>query len=263
MREFSRVTFTTEYGENSPYTAVLKGEIWKRNPEVQWADISNRVIPNDILAAAYLLRTAAFHFPAGTIHLVAVNLNLSEYPQLLVAHHRDQFFVAADNGVFSILFQDENPLIYTVNQQQTLSDHPFPESVLFPDVVENLLSQKDWNEWTRPGEMKTIRKHLTPIAENNQLKGSILFIDGYQNVITDITRKEFDPMAAKWKNFEILYRRRNGISKISQGYSTGKQGDILALFNSFGYLELAIRDGNAQSLLGLKVGGTILIEFND
>lgn len=263
MREFSRVTFTTEYGENSPYAAVLKGEIWKRTPDVQWVDISNQVIPNDILAAAYLLRTTALHFPPGTIHLVAVDVNLSTYKQLLIAHYRDQFFVSADNGIFSILFQDEKPVIYAVNQDETLAHHPFPESVLFPIVVENLLLKRDWNTWTSQGEMKTIRKHLTPVAEHNQLKGSILFIDGYQNVITDITEKEFNPMVAKWKKFEILYRRRNGITKISQGYNSEKQGDILALFNSFGYLELAIRDGNAQSLLGLKVGGTILIEFND
>jgi S-adenosyl-L-methionine hydrolase (adenosine-forming) len=51
------------------------------------------------------------------------------------------------------------------------------------------------------------------------------------------------------------------IRKIHTSYSDVDSGDIVALFGSTGFLEIAINQGNAASLLGIGVDDYIRIEF--
>lgn len=263
MPDFSIVSFITEYGDNSPYSAVIKGTIWKKHPNLQMVDITQKVKPNDILCASYLMKTAGVNFPDQTIHLVGVDFNPDKYSQVLVTRYQGGYVVGADNGIFSMLFENENQEVFQIKGVDAYAGHPFPEAELFPFAVDQLLTQGIHESWTAPSEIKTIRKLLTPQIDDNKIRGSILFIDGYQNAVTDITRSDFEQLANRWSKFEIFYRRNSGITRISEGYSQEKPGEVIALFNHFGYLELAIRDGKAHGLLGIDVGKPIMIEFHD
>ena len=66
-----------------------------------------------------------------------------------------------------------------------------------------------------------------------------------------ITRKQFEEQR-KGRAFKIVFKRDEVIDKLSNNYSDVPKSDKLAFFNSAGYLEIAINNGNAAGLFGLQ-----------
>lgn len=263
MSDFPIVTFTTEYGDKSPYTGALKGLLLQTSPRLNIQEISNAIRPNDILTAAYLVRTACSSFPKGSIHLIGVDFNPVKYPQILIIRSDGMYYVMVDNGLASLVFKGKPCEVFALKQDAIAYSEVFPEASFFPYITGRLLNKEPLDDYTNPSEIITVRDTLSPRISEAGIKGTIVFVDGYENVITDIQRSDFEPLRQRFNGFSILYRRKNGITKISGNYEAEKSGDLLAVFNHFGYLELAIREGNAKSLLGLETGGSILIEFYD
>lgn len=83
------------------------------------------------------------------------------------------------------------------------------------------------------------------------MEGQIIFVDRFENVVVNITRTEFEEQR-KGRNFKIVFRRDEVIDTISNTYADVNEGDKVALFNSAGYLEIAINKGNAAGLFGLR-----------
>ena len=96
-----------------------------------------------------------------------------------------------------------------------------------------------------------IKEPLLPNFGNNWLDGQIVFIDNFENVIVNITKREFEEHR-KGRTFKIVFKRDEIIEKISTTYADVAEGEKLALFNSAGYLEIAINKGNAAGLFGLQ-----------
>ena len=95
------------------------------------------------------------------------------------------------------------------------------------------------------------KNHLRPVFGDNWIEGQIIFIDHFENVIVNITREEFEERR-KGRSFRIVFKRDEVIDKISESYADVSEGEKLALFNSAGYLEIAIQKGNAAGLFGLQ-----------
>jgi S-adenosylmethionine hydrolase len=95
------------------------------------------------------------------------------------------------------------------------------------------------------------KNHLRPMLDNNWIEGQIIFIDNFENVIVNITREQFEEQR-KGRSFRIVFKRDEVIDRISESYADVHEGEKLALFNSAGYLEIAINKGNAAGLFGLK-----------
>lgn len=95
------------------------------------------------------------------------------------------------------------------------------------------------------------KRHLRPTLDNNNIEGQIIFIDSFENVIVNITREQFETQR-QGRNFRIVFTRGEFIDRISETYADVAEGEKVALFNSAGYLEIAINKGNAAGLFGLK-----------
>ena len=92
---------------------------------------------------------------------------------------------------------------------------------------------------------------LRPTLGDTWIDGQIIFIDNFENVVINITHEEFEKQR-KGRHFKIVFKREEVIERISESYADVPEGEKLALFNSAGYLEIAINKGNAAGLLGLK-----------
>jgi S-adenosylmethionine hydrolase len=101
------------------------------------------------------------------------------------------------------------------------------------------------------------------IAEEKLIRGMVIYIDHYGNVLTNIDQNMFRKVN-KYRSFSIQLRRAEyEISAISKAYSDVPPGEKLALFNTLGLMEISINQGNASKLLGIKQSDTIRIEFYD
>ena len=257
------ITITSEYGSQSPYLPIIKGVLLSGNPELNLIDISHAISPFDIFSASYVTGKSFPAFPPGSIHMIFVDVNLPKYRRVLLAESDGHVLIASDNGIFSLMFRGREYSCYSieVNKEELLNS--FPEKKIFSRIAIELASGKKPGELGKPETNMLKREMFTPIVQNNHLKGTILYVDGYQNLITDISRKIFDVVASQHKSFEILYRRKTGITSISTHYEDVEGGELLALFNSEGLLEIAINGGNAKDLAGMKAGGQVIIEFYD
>jgi len=101
---------------------------------------------------------------------------------------------------------------------------------------------------------------LKPVFNNDIIKGHVMYIDSYENIITNVSQSFFKE-ARKNRMFNIIFRSYE-INKISRSYTDVAPGEIVALFDSSSYLEIAMNQGNAAGLLGLGIKDMIRIEFS-
>lgn len=260
------VTLTTDLGNRDYYVAAVKAAILGSAPAVQVVDITHHVAPFSIYDAAYHIRSVFMDFPVGTVHIIGINSELKSDQPHVVVHYMGHYFISADNGIFSLLFDSDPEDIYEIDLPQG-DAWSFPLRGVFA-VAAAHLAKGGTPEFLgrRIGTLKKTQPN-TPLIEQNVLKGSVIHVDHYGNVITNITRKIFDS-AKRQRKFSISFKRSGySITKISEYYTEVVEGERLAMWASNGHLIIAINGGvtghggSAASLFGLKPGDIIRIEF--
>src|SRR5579862_7665630 len=106
------ITFTSDLGLQDHYVAVVKGKIATECNGVQVIDISHSIMPFSIGHAGFLVKNSYRHFPPSTIHMICVNNEAYKDNNYLLAEHNDHYFLAGDNGVFSVIFDGKPDKIY-------------------------------------------------------------------------------------------------------------------------------------------------------
>ena len=254
------ITLTTDLGYKDFYQAALKGSILSLLPNANIVDISHAISAFNIPQAAFILRNAFHYFPAGTIHLIGIDSVFNEKTRYLALKYKDHYFVGSDNGIFSLLFEEEPSEIVELNIMQDLKYLNFPLSDIFPKAVSHL---------AKGGRLKDIgitvsgvedRMTLQPVIERDIIRGSVIYIDSFQNIITNINKEIFTQVQLN-RDFTLYFKRNESITQLSWHYNEVPEGEKLCLFGISNHLEIAINKGNASGLLGLHLGDIVRIEF--
>jgi len=257
------ITITSDWNKVDYYAAALKGRILNSCPSAQIVDISHRVKSFNTAQAAYLVRNAYRNFPEGTIHIIAVNSEPGSAGQLLAAKLSGQYFLCADNGILGLLGDPEPDLVIRLDRKWEGTESSFIALTVFTKVACSLAEGTALSELGSPADSYDRQVPLRPALEKNVITGSVIHVDSYQNSITNISRELFE-RAGRGRAFVIyLQSRHYTLEKINTRYQESPEGEILALFNAAGLLEIAIRNGNAAGLLNLKINATIRIEFKE
>ena len=103
------VTFTSDFGLNDYYVALIKGSMLSENPSLNIIDISHNINNYDIVQAAFILKNAFESFPKGTIHIVGVDSELSDENKHIALEIDNHFFVCPDNGLISMIASEIQP----------------------------------------------------------------------------------------------------------------------------------------------------------
>ena len=273
----SIITLTTDFGIKDFHVSKIKGllNIELDNPKI--IDISHEISPFNIIEGAYVIKNAYQNFPRGSIHIINIDAEKNPDQSHLVVHMDEHFFICADNGITSLISNNIKPNdVYEIN----ISDS-FNLSTIdtFVTVASHIY---------RGGHLNLIGKPIEKIKElidlkiieksKNELLCSVIYIDNYGNVITNVTKDFFDKFSLS-RNFTINARNVK-FNKIFNSYSEAidfskekkyreEDGKKIALFNSSGHLELSIyksnpvTSGGANSLFGLSYGDNISIVFDN
>ena len=273
----SIITLTTDYGLKDHFVGALKGKILSEYSEAKIIDISHEIDPFNTLEASYIISASYASFPKGTVHIVGVDMEANKENKHIVMQWNDHYFIAADNGILSMLSQKIIPQkIVAINIHDRLPNEATDLDV-FVKVACHL---------SKGGLMNVIGKEINTIKEvtnlqaivsddGNSLKGHVIYIDHFGNVITNISKKYFIKIG-KGRPYEIVMKTKN-IKTILPNYSAiansdkypikSYEGEKLAIFNEAGFLEIAIfksnpsKVGSANSLLGLTYRDIIIIKF--
>jgi hypothetical protein len=113
-------------------------------------------------------------------------------------------------------------------------------------------------------EIKLVEKTMFyPTVEPNRIVGSILYIDVYGNLITNVTRNLFEKVR-NGKRFKLYVRSVTySITKISNNYNEVMEGEMVAVINYSGLIEIAMHNANCAKMLGVEVRSSMVVEFID
>ena len=274
----SIITLTTDYGNKDYSVSELKAKIYNEISDVIIVDISHNISPFNLTEAAYIIKSAYRHFPKDSIHIIGIESELTPENAHVAMKFDDNYFIGADNGVFSMIIDDfKADSIVEINIHKNYNNA----------ITANDVFVKIATHISRDGKLEVIGKKIDSIKEikdikpvvsndNNQIIGSVIYIDNYGNVVTNITQKIFNEIS-KSRPFTINARNVK-FNKIFNNYSDAidysipkekreEDGKKLALFNTLGYLELSIYKsnpstvGSASTLFGLGYRDPISIHF--
>jgi S-adenosyl-L-methionine hydrolase (adenosine-forming) len=228
----------------------VKGQLLHINPLFSLIDITHQLSPFNYPQSAYVCRNAIRNFPEFTYHIVLVNLFEQKPEKLLLAFHRNQYILCADNGLLTMILEEKPEMVIGLPlEKNTVKNTLFCVQV-FGNAINAILNGRPLLELGEPDIPIIEKNHLRPLLGQDWIEGQIIFIDHFENVIVNITRDEFEEQR-KGRSFRIVFKRDEMIDRISETYADVPDGEKLALFNSGGYLEIAINKGNAAGLFGM------------
>jgi len=245
------LTLTSDIGQQDFLIGAVKGQLLQSHENFTLVDISHQLSPFNYPQAAYVCRNAIKNFPAGTFHMILVNLFDEKPEHMLLAEHNGQFIGCADNGLLTMILEEVPQKVVALGLDKTQQKNTIYCTTVFAKAFAELGEGKKIEELGDAGVSIRVKNPLRPMLGNNWIEGQIIFIDNFENVIVNINKEEFEEQR-KGRSFKIVFKRDEVIDKISETYADVNEGEKLALFNSAGYLEIAINKGNAAGLLGLQ-----------
>jgi len=240
---------------------VMKAVILKINPRVRIIDLCHQVRPQDILEAAFLLKGSFRFFPRGTVHLVVVDPGVGSKRKSILVKTKDFYFIAPDNGVLSLALADEpiQKIIEITNEKYFLKplSPTFHGRDIFAPVAGYLSLGKSMDAFGK--RLNAIRKLdlAMPRRMKDKLIGEVIYIDRFGNLITNIHKDQFRDFVAN-SHFKICIAGKE-LRKLSRSYQEVGVNKPLAIFSSFGNLEISVREANARKFLSVDKGMPIQI----
>ena len=271
------ITFTSDYGLVDHRVAAVKGAILKLKEELTIVDITHQIQAYNLLQTAYVVRNAYSFFPKGTVHIISVDSFYTKERKCILYKADDHYFIAADNGLLSLIFYDIKPEeVYEITFNNRFDDEVrFTSTDIFAPVAVHLqnggLPEVIGRKFKDPKQLSFPRAVFN--ESEKMLIGEIMYIDNFGNVVSNISKKNFEKSSIGFKSFIVKFRNL-ALSRIHDQYTDlvndwNKEqefhGKAAAVFNDAGLLELTIYKGNGESgaktLFGLQVGESIYIEF--
>jgi len=245
------LTLTSDIGEQDYLVGAVKGRLLRIDPDFQIVDITHKLSPFNYPQAAYVCRNAIKNFPEYTFHIVLVNLFESKPEQLLFAFHKEQYLICADNGLLGMILEEKPEMVIGIPLDKLAIKNTLYCIDVAAKAIIQLAKGSPIQNIGIPDTTYIEKNPLRPTLGDNWIEGQIIFIDNFENVIVNITQDQFEQQR-KGRKFKIVFKRDEIIERISGSYADVPQGEKLVLFNSAGYMEIAINKGNAAGLFGLK-----------
>jgi len=233
-------------------------------PDAQIVDITHAVQAFDVLDGALAIAQTYSYFPTGTVHLVVVDPGVGTTRRPILASSDGFHFVAPDNGVLSMVYAREE----RIRVRHITSEHYFRQPVsntfhgrdIFAPVAAYLAKFVDSDKFG--DEIEDYVRFAAPRAKatgENRMRGVILKVDRFGNLITNITPEDAPALfAATPGAFKIVVGSKE-ITEIRKAYAEGAPGEVFGVLGSMGYLEIVANRAAAAQLTGAGKGSEVTI----
>jgi S-adenosylmethionine hydrolase len=255
----SLITLTTDFGDYSPYAAVMKGVILSVNSDVRIVDLSHRIPPQDVRHGSYFLATTIPYFPPQTIHVAVVDPGVGTERSILLAEACGQFVLAPDNGLLTGLLDLHRPAgMWRITEShfwRSPVSATFHGRDIFAPVAARLASDPT------PGHFGIAARERVRLlgqpfrVEAQRIIGCVQFIDGFGNLISNIPSDELSRLAT---SISVGGSELVGLHWV-RTYGEAAPGELVGLISSDGFVEIAVVNGEASRRLGVAAGAAVEI----
>lgn len=253
------ITILTDFGTTDPYVGIMKGVILSLNPEARIVDLTHEIPHGDIRAGAFALSSAATWFPPGTVHLAVVDPGVGGRRKAVAVEGERYVFVGPDNGLLApAAGKDRVKRVVEISNPKYALDRissTFHGRDVFAPAAAHLAGGLD------PDSLGPVLDGLAglevpePARSPGRVAGEVVHVDGFGNLITNITEED---LPAGPGECEVAVKGMV-IEGISSTYSDAAEGEVLALMESTGRLEVARCMGSAARALGAGAGEAVTV----
>lgn len=269
------ITLTTDFGTVDGYVGVMKGVMLSIAPGIRLVDLSHEVPPQDVRRAAFMLYTAVSFFPPDTVHLAVVDPGVGTERRAIAVQVPQGFLVGPDNGLFTYVLAEaeewravelRDPAYWLPQVSGT-----FHGRDIFAPVAAHLARGVPMEQLGPPVSDPVLLPLPRLEVREDRLEGEVLYIDRFGNVVTSIGRLRW---AGNGLVLDAAFRRaapslrpaaagavveigRKAIQGVRRTYGEVPVGESLALVGSIGFLEIAVRQGDAAHTLGVRPGDPV------
>ena len=255
------ITLTSDWGSSGYYAAAVKGVILSQLPGATIVDITHAIPPSESGSAGFALKNCYQCFPPGTIHIIAVETIESDKTPHAVVKSHGQYFIGTDNGVFHQIFKEFEEAII-IREEQDTDSYNFCERDRFAKVAVMIAKGIPLSEIGTPLDHLN-GAEFCAVVHDDSIEGTVVHIDSYENLITNISREDFERVR-RGREFTIMVKGRlYTINKISDCYLDVPNGEPVAIFGTHGYLEIAMCRAKIASLYGIELFANIRVVFHD
>jgi S-adenosylmethionine hydrolase len=258
----SVITLTTDFGEDSPYVAAMKGVILGINPDARLVDLSHQIPPQDIRHTTFFLRHAVPYFPPGVVHLVVVDPGVGSERALLYVDAGGHRLVVPDNGCWTDLAGPVSQELTVIRlAEPSFWRHPVSSTFHGRDILAPVAAHLSRGVEARQlGPVVDQWVRLTrnpPVVQPGVIQGEVIFVDHFGNLITNIPAEVFgtsppSPLAVEvgGTRFNLLWVKT---------YADAAADTLVGLISSSGTFEVAAAQGNAARRLGARIGSPVKV----
>ncbi len=259
------ITLTTDFGEDSPYVAAMKGVILGINPDARLVDLSHQIPPQDVRHASYFLASSIPFFPPEVIHVVVVDPGVGSDRALLYVQTDEHRLLVPDNGCWTQLMPGtvRPPTVIHLTQPRYWR-HPVSDTFHGRDILASVAGHL--SKGVDPGELGPLKatwirlETPEPVLHADGLTGEVVFVDHFGNLITNIA----DEALAKLAPAKVrIFVGDKEIPRRARTYAEAEPGALVALVSSTGTLEIAVQQGHAARQLHAGVGSRVVVSTKD
>jgi hypothetical protein len=255
------IALATDFGSTDPWVGIMKGVILSRAPGATVVDVTHGIPPQDVLAAGLVLRHTIPYFPPGTIHVAVVDPGVGGARRPLCVETARALLVGPDNGLLSLAAPapEVRRIVHLTDTRYFLAptSATFHGRDVFAPVAAALATG------TAPAALGTQvadmqRLELPPVERaGGRLRGTVVYVDRFGNLITNVSEEALAPFPRSHLSISIRDVRLVGVAS---SYVAVEPGHPVAVVNSWGLLEIAVRNGSARAALDARVGDSLLVE---
>ncbi len=265
------IALMTDYGYKDPYVGVLKGVIKSINPDAEIIDLTHGVERHNILEATVMLAVSARYFPRNTIFVVVVDPGVGGERKSIVIETNNYILVGPDNGCLSLLAEiDGIKRVFDVSNSRyrlPVVSSTFHGRDIFAPVaawISRGIPLEEIGVELKPDEIVRMKIEKPRVdLENRVVEASILYIDVYGNIMTNIDESLLQQVKpALWSSIQISNYSRVYECKYVPSFSWVREGELACYINSWGYFEIAVFKGDASRLLGVRQGERLKLKFS-
>ena len=261
------ITLLTDFGNSDEYVGLMKGVILSITPSAVIVDITHQIDPQDIIQAAYTIKSSYRYFPENTVHLIVVDPGVGGERQIIVIKIKGHIFIAPDNGILTLIC-DEGKIESIIR---------IDNSTLFLKSVSHTFHGRDiiapvGAHIAKGVPLKTIGPEIglpdvvrlkdlrAAISQTSELLGTIISIDRFGNLITNIDGKQLnDYVQCGGNEIPQFWIGEKAVNGLSTAYVNVDQQCPLAIIGSRGYLEIAVNSGSAQRYFNVNKGDMVKV----
>lgn len=237
------IIISTDFGSEGPYLGQLKAVLAREAPGVTVIDLFANLPAFEIQAAAYLLAAYIEEFPSGSVFLCVVDPGVGSERRAAIVKADGRWFVGPDNGLFNIIVQRaEQVEWWDVQWRPERLSHSFHGRDLFAPVAARIAR----GEAVAGVSVKPATRLLEGWPPE---LSKIVYVDHYGNLMTGMRLSSVDEDSILVAGEQSLHR---GIT-----FSSVEPGQAFWYGNANGLVEIAVNQGHADQVLGLKVGDRV------